>query len=53
MSWGALLNESTIVCGYISVVGILLQHIDLQFNFLLLILHTNAYKFVLLRLKKI
>lgn len=41
VSRGALLDESTIVCGYVSVVGVLLQHIDLQFNFLLLILETQ------------
>lgn len=43
MSRWALLNESTIVGGYVSVVGILLQHIDLQFNFLLLILDTHKH----------
>lgn len=41
VSRGALLNESPIVGGYVSVVGILLQHIDLQFNFLLFILDTE------------
>ncbi len=41
MSRGALFNESTVVGGYVSVMGILLQHIDLQFNFLLFILDTE------------
>lgn len=41
VSRGALFNESAIIGGYIPVVGILLQHIDLQFNFLLFILDTN------------
>lgn len=39
MSRGTLLNESTVVGGYVSVVGVLLKHIDLQFNFLLFILY--------------
>lgn len=42
--WGALLNESTIVGGNVSVVGIFLQHIDLQFNFLLLVLDKSTTK---------
>lgn len=41
MSGGALFNESTVVGGYVSVVGILLEHVDLQFNFLLFILVTS------------
>lgn len=44
MSRGTLLNESTIVGGYVSVVGVFLQHIDLQFNFLLLILPKQTNK---------
>lgn len=51
MSRGAFLNESTIISSYISVVGILLQHINLQFNFLLFILHTKSTH-LLERLKK-
>lgn len=43
MTRGALFNESSIVGGYVSVVGILLQHIDLQFNFLLFILQTQTH----------
>lgn len=38
MSWGALLDERTIVRGYVSVVGVFLQHVDLQFNLLLFVL---------------
>ena len=38
VSRGALLNESTVVGGYVPVVGILLQHVDLQLNLLLFIL---------------
>lgn len=35
------LDESAVVCGYISVVWILLQHVDFQLNFLLFILWKN------------
>lgn len=42
MSWGALFNERAVVGGYVSVVGILLQHVDLQFNFLLFILNKHT-----------
>lgn len=48
MSWRALLNESTIVRGNISMMRILLQHIYLQFDFFLFILRKKITKHVAL-----
>lgn len=48
MSRWALLDEGTIVGGDVPVVGVFLQHVDLQLNLLLLVLeghkvmHTNT-----------
>lgn len=39
MARGTFLDEGSIVGGYVSVMGVLLQHVDLQLNFLLFILH--------------
>lgn len=38
MARGTFLDEGSIVGGYVSVVGVLLQHVDFQLNFLLFIL---------------
>lgn len=38
---GALLDEGSIVGGDISVVGVLLQHVDLQLDFLLFVLNAE------------
>lgn len=49
VSWWALLDESAIVGGDVPVVGVFLQHVDLQLNLLLLVLtdakqtETNTY----------
>lgn len=38
MAWWTFLDEGSVVGGYISVMGVLLQHVDFQLNFLLFIL---------------
>lgn len=38
MARGTFLDEGSVVGGYVSVVGVLLQHVDFQLNFLLFIL---------------
>lgn len=38
MAWWAFLDEGTIVGGNVSMVRVLLQHVDFQLNFLLFIL---------------
>jgi hypothetical protein len=42
MSWWALLDEGSVIGGYVSVVGVLLQHINLQFNLLFFILDSHT-----------
>ena len=40
---GALLDEGSVVRSYVPVVGVLLQHVDLQFDLFLLVLHTHTH----------
>lgn len=41
MARGALLDEGSVVGSDVSVVGVLLQHVDLQLDFLLFVLNTS------------
>lgn len=38
MAWGTFLDEGSVVGGDVSMVRVLLQHVDFQLNFLLFIL---------------
>lgn len=44
MAWWTFLDEGSVVGGYISVMGVLLQHVDFQLNFLLFILWKKKKK---------
>lgn len=43
MAWGALLDEGSVVGGDVSVVRVLLQHVDLQLNLLLFVLEEKSF----------
>lgn len=42
MAWGTFLDEGSVVGGDVSMVRVLLQHVDFQLNFLLFILQQRG-----------
>lgn len=42
MAWGTFLDERSVVGGDVSMVRVLLQHVDFQLNFLLFILQEQG-----------
>lgn len=44
MTWWTFLDEGSIVCSYVSVVRVFLQHVDFQLYFFLFILRDKLIK---------